>query len=125
MSLRKFPSLIVAVTLTSPALADCDVETGRKQYNKCVACHSLEPHVQLMGPSLHGLIDRKAGSLKRFAYSLAMEEAGFEWSEESLDAFLANPAELVPGNSMPFGGIRNPSQRASLICYIQSTTEPR
>jgi cytochrome c len=121
----KIPSLIVATTLPLTALADCDLEAGSKQYNKCVACHSTQPGEQLMGPSLHGLMGRKAGSVQGFTYSLAMEKAGFTWSEETLDAFLVSPSSVVPGTSMPFGGIRNPDQRSALGCYIRSLPEQR
>ena len=114
-----------ALALTAPTivLADCDAEAGKKQYNKCAACHSTEPGVQLMGPSLHGLIGREVGSAEDFTYSLAMEEADFTWSAQTLDAFLASPSSEVPGTSMPFGGIRKPDQRAALVCYIESLRE--
>ena len=117
---RKLISLVIAGAMSGFTYAECDTEVGRKQYNKCVACHSTEPGVQLMGPSLHGLLGRKAGSVEGFTYSLAMEEAEITWSVESLDAFLHSPASVVPGTTMPFGGIRNPGQRAALTCYIQS-----
>lgn len=113
-------SLSFVLTLPSVALSDCDVAAGKKQYNKCVACHSTEPEVQLMGPSLHGILGREVGSATNFTYSLAMEKAGFSWSEETLDKFMASPSTVVPGTSMPFGGIRNSDQRAALICYIRS-----
>lgn len=99
--------------------AECDVEAGKKQFNKCAACHSVEPGVQLMGPSLHGLMGRKVGSLEGFPFSEAMATADFIWTEETLDAFMASPMQYLPGTVMPFGGIRKAEQRQALNCYIK------
>ncbi|NIB38037.1 c-type cytochrome [Pseudomaricurvus alkylphenolicus] len=97
----------------------CDKQIGKSQYNKCVACHSVKPGVHKMGPSLHGLIGRKAGAVKGFGFSYAMEQAGFVWTQESLDQFLESPMQSVPGTVMPFGGMQNSDQRKALICYLQ------
>lgn len=99
--------------------AECDVEAGKKQFNKCVACHSIEPGVQLMGPSLHGLMGREVGSVEGFPFSEAMETADFIWTEDTLDAFLESPMKYLPGTVMPFGGIRKVEQRQALNCYIK------
>ena len=101
------------------SLAECDVEAGKKQFNKCVACHSVEPDVHLMGPSLHGLMGREVGSLEGFPFSEAMETADFIWTEETLDAFIESPMQYLPGTVMPFGGIRKAEQRQALNCYIK------
>ena len=115
---RVILTLIMTVA-TSRVLADCDAEAGKKQFNKCVACHSVEPGVQLMGPSLHGLFGRQVGSVQGFQYSEAMSSAGFQWTPERLSAFLANPMQDMPGTVMPFGGIRKAEQREALNCYLQ------
>ena len=114
--------IILALTtacLAAPrTLANCDVEAGRKQFNKCAACHSAEPGVQLMGPSLHGLMGREVGSLEEFPYSEAMATADFTWTEETLSAFIESPMQYMPGTVMPFGGIKKADQREALNCYI-------
>ncbi len=120
MFTRTFAYLLCTLAAPSVIAAECDVSAGKKQYNKCVACHSTEPGVQLMGPSLHGILGREVGTVDGFVYSPAMETAGFIWSEEKLDEFLASPSSTVPETTMPFGGIRNPDQRAALICYLQN-----
>ena len=99
--------------------ADCDLEHGENQYNKCIACHSVEADTHLMGNSLHGLMGRKAGTAEGFTFSPAMEEADFIWTKETLKAFLENPRQYVPGNSMPFGRITNGGQLEALVCYIE------
>ena len=99
--------------------ASCDLEAGKKQFNKCVACHSTEAGVHLMGPSLHGLMGREVGSLDDFPFSEAMETADFTWTQETLSEFIENPMQYLPGTVMPFGGLRNAEQRKVLGCYIQ------
>ena len=111
--------LLIFCLSSAHSWAECDVEAGKKQFNKCVACHSVEPDVQLMGPSLHGLMGRKVGSVEGFPFSEAMVNADFIWTEETLDAFLESPMQYLPGTVMPFGGIRKADQRDAIICYIK------
>jgi cytochrome c2 len=99
--------------------ADCDAESGKKQFNKCAACHSVEPNVQMMGPTLYGLMGREVGSVGGFPFSQAMEAADFIWTEETLSAFIESPMQYLPGTVMPFGGIRKADQRRALNCYIK------
>ena len=115
---------IAGLSLTSAFAAavqsNCDVDAGKKQFNKCAACHSTETGTHMMGPSLYGLMGRKAGTADGFTFSYAMEQAGFKWTEEILSDFLKSPMQYVPGTSMPFGGIKNDSQREALTCYIKN-----
>lgn len=71
-----------------------------------------------MGPTLWGIVGRRAGAQGGFAYSSAMRESNIVWSREELDAFLANPAAKVPGTYMPFAGLPNPADRAAIIEYL-------
>jgi cytochrome c len=103
------------------AQADCDVEAGKKVFNKCMACHSMEPGQHMMGPSLHGLMGRQVGTAEGFIYSPAMEEADFIWSEETLSAFLESPMQYLPGTTMPFAGLKKEDQRKALICYLKTS----
>lgn len=115
-----FSAILLFGTLATalPVTAECDSTNGRKQYNKCIACHSVEPGESLMGPRLHGLIGRQVGAADGFFYSEAMGNADFIWTEDNLAAFVENPAGFLPGNVMPFGGIRKQAQRDALVCYI-------
>jgi cytochrome c len=44
-----------------------------------------------LGPNLHNIIGRKAGSLPNYGYSTAMKGADFAWDKEKLDRFSRNP----------------------------------
>ncbi len=94
-------------------------DQGRRQYAKCRACHLLEADGgHRIGPNLHGIFDRTAGAAEDFKYSDAVAEAGFEWTPEQLDQWLANPKAFLPGNRMTFAGIAKQEQRENLIAYL-------
>jgi cytochrome c1 len=53
------------------------------------------------------------------ATSSAMKEAGFVWDEEKLDRFIANPDQVVPGDSMkPYGGLSSSDDRKNIIAFL-------
>ena len=74
-----------------------------------------------LGPSLHGVIGREAGSAPGFGYSSAMAKADVVWDEETLDRFIATPDAVVPGNNMkPYSGITSAEQRAKIVAYLKA-----
>ena len=115
-----FTAICSILTAATGAGADtAETHAGKKQFNKCAACHSLEAGTHLQGPSLSGLFGRKAGSAKGFVFSPALEQADFIWTDETLSAFLKSPMEYIPGNSMPFGGLKKSDQLEDLIEYLK------
>lgn len=110
---------VVLGAFSAACSAACDAKAGEMQFSKCAACHSVEAGVHLMGPSLHALMGRKAGSADGFTYSDAMSNADFVWTEKALSAFIKNPAAYVAGTVMPFAGIRKVEQRDALVCYLK------
>jgi nitrite reductase (NO-forming) len=103
------------------AAADGDPAAGRQVFRKCQACHSLEPGKNVLGPSLAGIIGRKAGSEPGYGYSPALKQADMVWDLKSLDAYLADPAKTVPGNRMPFPGLKTEHDRKDIIAFLAST----
>ena len=78
----------------------------------------------MTGPTLSGVLGRKAGGLASFhRYSDALKRSGIVWNEETLDAWIANPAALVPGNDMRFQGISNAQIRANLVAYLKAVAD--
>ena len=121
MMLRQIIPLAACIAIFSAsALGDCDAAAGKKQYNKCVACHSTEAGEHLMGPSLHDIVGRQVGSAEGFVYSQVMADSDEVWSVDLLDKFLQNPSDVMPGTVMPFGGIRKADQREALICFMKT-----
>jgi nitrite reductase (NO-forming) len=95
-----------------------DAAAGRLVFRKCQACHSIEAGKNLLGPSLAGIIGRKAGTEAGYNYSPAMKSADIVWSPETLDKYLTDPAKLVPGNKMPFPGLKTDHDRSDVIAYL-------
>ena len=104
---------------STAALAEGDAAKGKKVFNKCKACHSLEEGKKKVGPSLHGIIGAEAGKMEGYKYSKAMLESGVVWTDENLDAYLTKPKEFMPGNKMVFVGLKKPEQRADVIAYLK------
>jgi len=100
-----------------------DAVKGKTVFARCAICHDLKPGVQKMGPSLHGVFGRKAGTVAGFNYSPAMKSAKITWSAATLDSYVTSPAKVVPGNKMAFAGLAAPADRANLIAYLQGATK--
>src|SRR6185437_17093776 len=93
-------------------------------FRKCQAFHSMEPGKTLLGPSLAGIIGRKAGADANYNYSPAMKHADIVWDAKSLDAYLADPQKVVPGNRMPFPGMKTDHDRNDVIAYLAAGGVP-
>jgi len=91
-------------TAAAGATSGGDAAAGRLVYRKCQACHSMDAGKNMLGPSLAGIMGRKAGTESGYNYSAAMKQSGLVWDGNTLDAYLADPQKLVPGNKMPFPG---------------------
>ena len=78
---------------SSSALAD-----GEKLFKRCAACHSLEEGKKKVGPSLFGIVGRKAGTVDGYKYSdinKQASEAGLVWTKENLVAYLEDPQKFL------------------------------
>jgi cytochrome c len=111
---------MVALTILlipSPVLA---AEPGESVFKKnCAICHTLEPGKNKIGPSLAGVVGRKAGSVPGFAYSDANKKSGDTWDEQTLDTYLTDPRKFMPGTKMVFNGLKGPEDRKALIEYLK------
>jgi len=108
----------VLLACAGAAQADGDAARGEKRFEDCVACHSVEPGVNGVGPSLAGMFGRKAGALADFRYSPALKKSGITWTAQTLDTYIADPQKAVPANRMPYAGMPDASDRADLIAYL-------
>ncbi len=97
-----------------------DAVAGRQVFRKCQACHSLTPGKNLVGPSLAGVIGRKVGAEAGYTYSPAMKQANIMWDAKTLGAYLTDPQKVVPGNKMPFPGLKSEHDRDDVIAYLAS-----
>ncbi|MGH6785799.1 MAG: c-type cytochrome [Novosphingobium sp.] len=97
-----------------PAVAD-SAPTSAVQ---CKVCHSFVPGTNGVGPSLAGVVGRKAGTAAGFAYSPAMKGSGLTWDEATLDAYLTAPMKTVPGTKMVYAGLADAAKRKELIDWL-------
>lgn len=105
------------------ALEAGDAAAGAKVFAKCKACHSaVAAEGNKVGPNLHGVIGRKAGTAEGFNYSDGMKaagESGVVWNEATLDKYLHDPKAFVPKNKMAFVGLKKDSDVANVIAYLK------
>lgn len=112
-------ALVAVTAMASGSASAADPAKGKRVFNKCKACHSLEAGKNKIGPSLHGIIGRTAGQVDGYKYSSAMKEAGVTWDEETLAEYLKKPRDFIPGNKMAFPGLRKEEDRANVIAYLK------
>ncbi len=112
-------AFVVASTLPVRA---ADPAKGKAVFEQCAACHSLGEPGDFDGPSLKGVIGRKAGSLEDYRYSAAMKRSDVTWDAGTLDKYVTDPQAFIPGNRMAFAGITDKTQREDLIVYLTVAT---
>ena len=99
-----------------------DAARGKELYeSRCAGCHSLD-HDRI-GPRHRGLIGRKAGAVTGFEYSPALRAAHVVWSPKTLDAWLADPERLIPGQRMNYN-VPDAADRAALVAYLEAESGP-
>ena len=99
---------------------------GEKLFKKCAACHSVAPGKKKVGPSLHGVFGRAAGSAEGYRYSKAMTaygRSGVVWAPDTLDVYLKAPRKVVKGTRMSFPGLKKAQDRADVIAFLQQYSE--
>jgi cytochrome c len=100
-----------------------DAKKGETDFITCKACHAIEAGLNKIGPSLHGVVGRKAGTVPGFTYSTANKDSGITWTEDKLFQYLENPQRVVPGTKMTFAGWPNdPQKRADVIAYLKANS---
>ncbi|HEV2899509.1 MAG TPA: c-type cytochrome [Pseudaminobacter sp.] len=97
-------------------------QDGQTAFNSsCRTCHTMKEGDHRQGPSLAGVIGRKAGTAPGYNFSDSMKQSGIVWDEANLDKFIANPDQVVNGNTMkPYGGITDAAQRKTIIEFMKT-----
>jgi cytochrome c len=116
-------SVLTSSFLAGAAWAGGDATSGEQVFKKCSMCHSAVDATNKIGPSLFGVVGRKAASVGGFAYSDGMKGFGANgavWDEKTLDSYLADPRAFVPGNKMGFVGLKDQTARDNIIAYLKT-----
>ncbi|WP_417708666.1 c-type cytochrome [Roseibium aggregatum] len=114
------------LALTVQASADGDPAKGEKVFKKCAACHAVGPEAKnKVGPELNGIVGRPWGAVDGYKYSANLVELadGKVWDEETLDAYLTKPKDLIPKGKMAFAGLKKEDDREDVIAYLNQYNE--
>jgi cytochrome c len=116
---------IAAMSATRMAHAAGDTgDAGRGQSlyeSRCTACHSVDQN--RVGPAHQGVFGRRAGQAPGYVYSSALKSSRLVWSDKTLEAWLANPERLIPGQKMGYS-VTEAKDRADLIAYLKQLPKP-
>jgi cytochrome c len=124
MVLSGMTLLLASSASEQPAAQGADASGQQLFNNACRTCHTTKDGDNRIGPHLHNIIGRKAGSLPNFRYSEAMQSADFVWDEDKLGRFIESPDALVPGNGMtPYTGVRSADDKAKIIAFLKSSSQ--
>jgi len=122
--LRSCTILVLFMFTSSASLAAGDATRGAQVFRNCLACHSVEAGQHLTGPSLANIWGRKAGTAKGFMrYSDALKNAGVVWNDQTLDKWLKDSRDFIPGNEMTFPGIKEQQPRQDLSAFLKAVSE--
>jgi cytochrome c len=113
--------LASAGTLSVPltANAEGDAAAGEKVFVHCAPCHSTKPGENKLGPSLAGVVGRKAGTEPGFSYSSALKGQDITWDEASLNEWLQGPGKFVKGTKMIYS-VPDEKDRQDVIAYLKT-----
>jgi len=108
----------------SALLALGDIDSGKKVFKKCTACHSIaQGGKNKIGPKLYNVVGRATGSISDYKYSKALASYAKEWTFEELNGFLIKPTAWIKGNKMGFAGLKKDEDRASVILYLNQNSD--
>jgi len=115
-------SAAATVLMFAGAATAGDAAAGKSVFaSQCAMCHTVNAGgPNLLGPNLHGIVGRTAGTLKGYNYSPAMKATGFVWTPEKLTTYLPAPTALVPGNKMPYAGLRPAQKVDDLVAFLET-----
>jgi len=119
-------SSVAVILVAGSASAQSGNEArGERLFNQqCKACHTLDKDgARTVGPNLHGLVGRKAGSTEGFSSSDAMKASGIVWDDKTLVEYLKDPKGRVPGTKMVYAGLKQEAQQADMIAFLKKATQ--
>jgi cytochrome c len=114
----------IAVALTVAALCAAfsaqaqTAQEGKTAYVACAACHSVDGSAKATGPTLKGVVGRKAAGVAAYrGYSTALRNSRITWTAQELDAYLKAPTTRVKGTTMMVG-VADAKRRKAIIAYL-------
>ena len=131
MKTTKLLALGLAATVAISSGTAMASEKGEKLFKKkCGVCHSIEPGKHKVGPSLAGVMGRKAGDTDFSKYK-AMKGASFTWDAAKMDAWITNQKDFLKANKDIVGAqstamsakIKKESERKEIIDFLSGAAD--
>ena len=118
-------AMLACIAVLAPAGASAaDVAAGQAIFARCKICHTVEAGGRnAVGPNLHGIFGRKAGTAEGFAYSEAMKQSGIVWNDDTIRQYLNNPKDFISGNKMAFPGVKDENEISNLLAYLHEAAK--
>jgi cytochrome c len=96
-----------------------DPSAGQKIFKaQCGICHAVIEGKNGLGPTLFGVVGRRAGSVPDFSYTTDHKKLGITWNAATLNKYLTNPRAMVPDTTMIYPGLKDNAKRADVIAYL-------
>lgn len=114
--------LASGAALASPLARAGDAKAGADVFkSECAECHAVKEGRNKKGPSLFGIVGRKAGSVTDYDYSDALKQSPWTWTPQQLHTYLSQPAKIAnPGTKMKYDGLTDATQLDDLISYLDT-----
>jgi cytochrome c len=122
-SFRVWRGMMAGLLLAGSATAAlaADPAAGEKIFKtQCGICHAVVAGQNRIGPTLFGVVGRKAGTVPGFNYTADHKKLDLTWDAANLDKYLTNPRAMVPDTSMVYAGLKDDAQRADLVAYLET-----
>ena len=113
--------LIAGFLVVVPPAHAQDAQAGKIVFESiCNLCHEAGEGQNRVGPSLYGVVGRRAGTISGFTYSEVVKGSGIIWTETELDKWISGPKRYVPGTRMSYAGLTDEQMRHDLIAYLKT-----
>lgn len=114
--------MLLAGAATSRSARAGDASAGKGVFfTECAECHNTHKGHNKKGPSLFGIVGRKAGTAPGYHYSDAfLKTAHWTWTEDKLRAYLSHPKQIIPGTKMKYDGLQDSKDLDNLITYLDT-----
>ena len=123
--MKKYLVILTAIGFAAgipiQAHAGGDPIAGEKLFkSRCLGCHEHSSEGNALGPSLVGVVGRKAGTLPGAIFSRALTESNITWDETSLAEYLASPSKKVRWTLMTAHETTVAKEREDIIAYLRT-----
>lgn len=117
-------ALSTALALSTSATAggvyeQVKVDAGAAMFDaECHRCHADNSSDPSYGPTLVGIVGRKAGAIEGYDYSDTLKDAPIVWTPAALRAWMEDNDGFMPGTKMRHVGIADRTVQDFILSYL-------